>query len=257
MMERGSLRCDLVEADVGGDVFPPIGTEVAEEAHFAFAVLGFANGDKVDPAVVVVVERGDAEAASPVRLGQCDLLEGLRFVVAPERESGRSVMGEGEVHPVVMVKIEHCYGDGAGHGRAPWFACRKLALAWILKDYSRLARDYQVDSPVVVVVGPNRRRVLRTGGGTGQTRRACNIGKRTVAIVAPHHVGRSGHARGVAAVQVSDHLDCDIKIEISVMVIVNEIERIRHKASPWRCADYLRDLRSPCYVLKLAVLLVV
>ena len=60
------FQLNLVEADVGGDVLETVGTEVAEEADFALAVFGFADGDQIDPAVVVVVEGGDAEGADPV-----------------------------------------------------------------------------------------------------------------------------------------------------------------------------------------------
>ena len=64
------FELNLVEADVGSDVFPSVGAEIAEELDFAFAVFGLADSDEVDPAVVVVVEGGDAEAAGPVRFGK-------------------------------------------------------------------------------------------------------------------------------------------------------------------------------------------
>ena len=87
MMARGAFEMNLVEADVGGDVFESVRAEVAEEADFALAVFGFADGDQVDPAVVVVVEGGDAKGADPVGLGKLDLVEGFAVVVAPESES--------------------------------------------------------------------------------------------------------------------------------------------------------------------------
>ena len=68
---------NLVEADVGGDVFESVGTEIAEEPDLALAVFRFADGDEVDPAVVVVVEGGDAEGADPVGVGKRDLFEAL------------------------------------------------------------------------------------------------------------------------------------------------------------------------------------
>src|SRR5713226_5031590 len=61
------FELNFVEANVGGDVFESIGAEVAEETDFAFAVFRFAHGDEVNPAVIVVVESGDAEGASPAR----------------------------------------------------------------------------------------------------------------------------------------------------------------------------------------------
>jgi len=61
----GLPELDLVETDVAGDVLPSVRAEVAEQADFAPALFGLADGDEVNPAVVVVVEGGDAEGATP------------------------------------------------------------------------------------------------------------------------------------------------------------------------------------------------
>ncbi len=60
------FQLNFVEPDIGGDIFESVGAEVAEEPDLAFAVFGFADGDEVDPAVVVVVEGGDAEGTDPI-----------------------------------------------------------------------------------------------------------------------------------------------------------------------------------------------
>ena len=88
MMARGFFELNLVEADVGGDVFESVGAEVAEEADFALAVFGFADGDEVDPAVVVVVEGGDAEGASPVGRGQVRRARSLPWSLRQRVDSG-------------------------------------------------------------------------------------------------------------------------------------------------------------------------
>ena len=54
------FQLNLVEADVGGDILEAVRAEIAEQTHFAFAVGGFADSHQIDPAVVVVVEGGDA-----------------------------------------------------------------------------------------------------------------------------------------------------------------------------------------------------
>ena len=69
------FELNLVEADVGGDVFESIRAEIAEQTDFALAIGGFADSDEIDPAVVVVVEGGDAAGANPVGFGEFHWLE--------------------------------------------------------------------------------------------------------------------------------------------------------------------------------------
>ena len=60
------FELNLVEADVGGDILEAVRAEIAEQTDFARAVFRLANGDEIDPAVVVVVDGGDAVSANPV-----------------------------------------------------------------------------------------------------------------------------------------------------------------------------------------------
>ena len=59
------FQLDFVKAHISADVFESVRAEIAEEADFAFALFGLADSDQVDPAVVVVVDGGDAEGADP------------------------------------------------------------------------------------------------------------------------------------------------------------------------------------------------
>ena len=87
-----------------------------KRANFALAVLGFADRDEVDPSVIVVVEGGNTEDAGPIGLGQWDLIEVFALLLR-QRVRPRAASWVSEVHPIVMVEIEHCGRDGAGHGR--------------------------------------------------------------------------------------------------------------------------------------------
>ena len=78
------FELNLVEAHIGSDVFPSIRPEIAEQLDFAFAVFRLADSSEVHPAVVVVVEGGDAVGARPVGFGKFDLLEGFAVIVAPQ-----------------------------------------------------------------------------------------------------------------------------------------------------------------------------
>src|SRR3981081_486466 len=81
------FQLNFVETNVGGDVFESVGAEVAEEADFGLAGFGLAGGDEVDPAVVVVVEGGDAPSAPPVCFWKGHLFKATSTIVAPEGDS--------------------------------------------------------------------------------------------------------------------------------------------------------------------------
>src|SRR5579862_4141783 len=85
------FESDLVEADVGGDIFESVWAEIAKQPHFALAIGGFANRNQVNPAVIVVIDGSDAPAANPVGRGQCNLFEGLPVIVTPESYARCSV----------------------------------------------------------------------------------------------------------------------------------------------------------------------
>ena len=103
------FELNLIETNVGSDVFETISAEIAEQAHLAFAFFRFADGDQIDPAVVVVVEGGDTVGADPVGLGQFYPIETLTMIVSPECDSGRSQVREGQVHPPIVVEIQRGY----------------------------------------------------------------------------------------------------------------------------------------------------
>ena len=60
------LQTNFVEAYLCGYVAKALRTKVAEQAYFATTVGRFAHSSQVHPAVVVVVERGNAPGANPV-----------------------------------------------------------------------------------------------------------------------------------------------------------------------------------------------
>src|SRR6478672_10451914 len=76
------FELNLIETHIGGNVLETIGTEIAEESHFALALFGFADSNQIDPAVVVVVEGGDAPSMDPIGNGKRDRFR-VSAVVAP------------------------------------------------------------------------------------------------------------------------------------------------------------------------------
>ena len=101
------FELNLVEAYVGGDVFPSVRAEIAKEANFTATIFCFANGGQVDPAVVVVVDGDDAEGADPIDFRQRDLVEGFALIVPPERDAGRARVSERDIHPAVVIEIKY------------------------------------------------------------------------------------------------------------------------------------------------------
>ncbi len=78
------FELNLVEADVGSDVFESVRPEVAEEADFALAIFGFAYCNEIDPAVVVVVEGGDTVGFDPAGVRKLDRIKTLAVIVVPQ-----------------------------------------------------------------------------------------------------------------------------------------------------------------------------
>src|SRR5208282_1422690 len=100
------FELNLVESDVGGDVLPSVGSKITEEADFAFAVFRLADSDEIDPAVVVVVDGGDAVGANPVWRRNVDLLKALAVIIAPQRETWTGAVRKGQVHPTVVIEVK-------------------------------------------------------------------------------------------------------------------------------------------------------
>src|SRR5215469_12025578 len=100
---------NLVQADVGSDIFESVGAEVAEEANFALAVFGLADRGEVDPDVVVIVEGGNAVGAGPVGFGEFCLVEGFAVIIAPESYCRSPHLAKREIHPAVVIEVECRY----------------------------------------------------------------------------------------------------------------------------------------------------
>ena len=100
------FELNLVETNVGGDVFESVGAEVAKQAHFTLTFFRFADRDEIDPAIVVIVEGGDTEGTDPVGFQFSKLLKGCTVIVSPQSQRRYPRAAKRNIHPAVMVEIK-------------------------------------------------------------------------------------------------------------------------------------------------------
>src|SRR5262249_23134059 len=153
------FELNLVETHVGGDVLPSVRPKIAKEFDFAFALFRLTDSYQVHPAVVVVIEGGDAVGAGPTGFGEFDLLEGFAVIVAPEAD-GAVRMRKRQIHPTVVIEIKD--GDACRSFRAslrPQARGSEWSLSCILKNYWICGElcHYEIDSAIIVIVRADRR----------------------------------------------------------------------------------------------------
>src|SRR5258706_306831 len=191
--------------------------EIAEEAQFP-ARGGFAGGNEVEPAIVVVIEGGESPAPLPSEIRQLDPLKPLAFDIAPQADAQRSGVGEGEVHPPVFIEIERDDADS----RRKIFFCeidagqrREFSFPRIQVDRCALAAagKNKIDGAIIVEIGSDE---ARAGGVDAKSRFSRNICERAVAVVAPENVVPLISGRGVA------WLGSDVKVEVTVVIVIDE-----------------------------------
>src|SRR6202030_3712172 len=86
-------------------ISPAASAEIPEQAHLPTA-RSFPYRDKIEPAVIVIVNRGNSPAAFPRHIRQLHTLEPFALDVAPQTNAGRARVGEGQIHPAIFVEVE-------------------------------------------------------------------------------------------------------------------------------------------------------
>src|ERR1044071_7718309 len=118
-------------------------------------IAGFSHGCQIDPSIVIKVECCDSPGSQPMNR-KMDLIYALAPLVSPQRNTGSSIVRQGQIHPPVFVEVKNTSGhnrrqDGLGRFR-PEFECLPFSFPWIEK-YLRLAgRKQHVDGAVIVEV---------------------------------------------------------------------------------------------------------
>ena len=94
------------ERGLRGRVLELVRTDVAKQLDLRLAIRVEARGDKVDKAIVVVIEGNDAGRALPARRRQRHLLVFAAVHVAQQDEAGGDRSSESEIHPPVFIEVE-------------------------------------------------------------------------------------------------------------------------------------------------------
>src|ERR1700722_7496761 len=79
------FKLNLVEPNIGGDVFESFWPKIAEQPPFPFTIFRLADRYEIDPSVIVVVKGGDAGGANPAGFGKIYSLKALSRIIFPKR----------------------------------------------------------------------------------------------------------------------------------------------------------------------------
>src|SRR5208283_3738249 len=177
-------------------------------------IRGFAHGRKIEPAIIIEIERGEAPALFPAEVGEWHAFELLALDVSPQGESRRTAVRKRQIHPAVFVEIK---GNDANGGRQIFF--RKidprerleLTFAWIQQNGGALrpTGNDKINGAIVVEVrhGHARARGIQAHGGFLR-----NVRKGGIPVVAPEAV-RARFAAGSHS---------QVEIEVAIVVVIHK-----------------------------------
>src|SRR5579859_5903766 len=198
------------------DVGPAFCSEVAQDAKLPPAAR-FANGDEVEPAIVVIIDCGNSPAALPAEIGKWNAFEMLSVDVAPKADPRSTGVCESEIHPAVLIEVE-C--NNANCGRKIFFIQvnrgkrSEFSFARIEIDRSAIApaRNNKINCAIIVEI---RRHDSSAGSIEAESGFPGNVGESVVAVVAPKNVVRFRFGSGGRC-----GLHRHVQIEIAVVVVI-------------------------------------
>src|SRR5215467_4082676 len=86
-------QLDRIEANLDSYILEAVLAYVAKEPDFFTSILCFTYGCQINPAVIVIVERSHAPGTPPVLDWKLNLLHAMPFYIAPEGNSGSTIVG--------------------------------------------------------------------------------------------------------------------------------------------------------------------
>ena len=210
-------QLNLVQAQRMAHILKTAVAAIAKDAHLRTGVA-FDNCGQINPSVVVNVNGRQAPSAPRTMQREfhsfkppANILRSCN--VAPQREAWRAGMGHCNVHPAVLVVVEH--GDACS-GRQLHALIKRLR--WIL-PFPRIHIDQrrrpisghrQIHSAVVVEIRKNGRGCHAAAAQSGWF---SPLGKGLIAVVAPQNIRRAASLNRRPGQQ---------QIEIAVVIVVHK-----------------------------------
>src|SRR5258706_7769628 len=149
------FELNLVETNVGGDVFEAIGAKIAEELDPALMVFRLAYYRKINPAVIVIVKRGSAESYIKVSFKNLYVTKTFSVLIAPnlDRCNTLTKMCSRHIHPPIVVKIGESNPSVVLHQfLIPRLADNEFPLAWVFENDGIKTGYENINSAVIVKV---------------------------------------------------------------------------------------------------------
>src|ERR1700682_1499343 len=105
--DHGLRMCEgkMLERGVARGISEAGAAAIAQQSNLA-ARLALADGCQIKQAIIIVIESGKSATALPAKIREGNALQPLATYVAPECEAGRAIVGEGKIHPTVLIKVE-------------------------------------------------------------------------------------------------------------------------------------------------------
>src|SRR5262249_1442662 len=153
-----TIEADGPKQSLGRDVGEAPIPEISQQQNSAGTTCGvaLAHGGKVDPAVVIKIERGDSPSSNPLPFRNCDSLKSSSPDVLPQAEARLTPMCERQIHEAVLVEVERDDAHRIGReGRVPRLRTPKWSFARI-GEYCcgfMQTRDDEVDCTIIIYIG--------------------------------------------------------------------------------------------------------
>src|SRR5208283_3609011 len=149
---------------------------------------GLDDDRQINPSIVVKIDGGHAPPTLGIGDGQGHAFKALAITIPPQRDTRRPGMGQGYIHPAILVEVENVDTDSGGkagdliEGRSVEVDFARIGK----KSWGRPpARYNEIDGTVIIYVGQDSADCPLASRKAGLHR---PVSESAVAVVAPENV---------------------------------------------------------------------